>query len=997
MASKSDHIVNIVSAALSMTFLLLFLPRLWGLRGSCYKISAKWQELCQVVLGILLSIALFPYWVNVLAFNLERNVYFLVALFTSQLGTLGLSLLLLVEYQGSLNPSDLTSIYLIASILCDAVYLTMPLGVARQAGAFRIVAFRCFIYLIILVLENLTIRTAFEEASKEQSPEETHGVMSRVLFTWINPILYRGYSNVLVDADLPPLSEDIKPEFTRRDMIRTWSSRGEFMPRRKFSIASSYNSDRRETLCSLPYALIRCVKRQFLAAIMPRMFLTGFRYSQPILIQRSIRYVVANHGSAESSDGYWLLVSALAIYTGLAISTSVYGNCINRLELATKSALVGLIHHHTMQLPSVFYDNGEATTLMSTDADGLADIGTMVHETWAQVLEVIIGIVLLAREVGWIWPLLLFLIYLCSHMSRFVAKHLRPRQIAWNNATQSRMAATASMLSSIKAVKMLGFQYVLTNYDGELRVQELQAASKLRWIMVYYNASANALGIFSPAITLVIFAVVSKARGQSLNTESAFTIMAILSMVTHPANMVMTIVPRAVSAFAGFDRIQKFLLRPSLPVDHLTRSESDDNKFPRDPASSHLTRPGSAIHMQQVRLGGQDVVLDDINIDVASGSFCIISGTTGSGKSTLLRAILGEVMPSSGSVSLLTQRIAYCSQRPWLPSGSIKQTICGPTTMYDALSLDDESWYHKVIKACCLTHDFDSLPDGDLSEIGSRGLNLSGGQRQRVTLARAVFARCDIILLDDTFSGLDGETEQNVFDNVLGPNGLLRQLNTSVVLVSNSSQYFESADHVVVLGDNRIIDQGNWQNIKSKAKKIPKLSTRNHAEDGAVLAENYERLGAQVRAKDEAEMDLSRKTGDSTLYGYYFGFVRFGNLSMLVATAISYLFFIIVPQYWLELWTDSSGKGTTFYILGFMFLSIMSWVSTSIQAWILLIRIAPQSGSRIHQHLLKIITSAPLSYFSKTENGAILNRFSQDIQLIDKKLPSAVQTVLVRG
>ena len=84
----------------------------------------------------------------------------------------------------------------------------------------------------------------------------------------------------------------------------------------------------------------------------------------------------------------------------------------------------------------------------------------------------------------------------CSHMSRFVAKHLQPRQKAWNNATQNRIAAIAAMLSAMKVVKMLGFQHNLTHRIRELRNKELWAASKLRWVMVYYNASglSQALG-----------------------------------------------------------------------------------------------------------------------------------------------------------------------------------------------------------------------------------------------------------------------------------------------------------------------------------------------------------------------------------------------------------------------------------------------------------------------------------------------------------------------
>ncbi len=79
--------------------------------------------------------------------------------------------------------------------------------------------------------------------------------------------------------------------------------------------------------------------------------------------------------------------------------------------MLTKSALVGLIHDQTIHLPSVVHDTSAAVSLMSTDARGLDEIPEMFHETWAQILEVVIGIVLLSREVGWIWPLPLILIF----------------------------------------------------------------------------------------------------------------------------------------------------------------------------------------------------------------------------------------------------------------------------------------------------------------------------------------------------------------------------------------------------------------------------------------------------------------------------------------------------------------------------------------------------------------------------------------------------------
>lgn len=246
----------------------------------------------------------------------------------------------------------------------------------------------------------------------------------------------------------------------------------------------------------------------------------------------------------------------------------------------------------------------------------------------------------------------------------------------------------------------------------------------LTMIIVDLN-TANALGIFSPAITLVISALISVARGGKLDTETAFTTIAILSMVTHPANMVMTIVPRAVAAFAGFERIQTFLLQPSLQETRQILSENTRNEVLWDQSSP-------AIQIHDLGIGREQGFLHNINIEIAAGSFAIISGPTGSGKSTLLRAILREVTPVRGSIALLTRNISYCAQRPWLPNGTIKEAICGTTDIYRDTEQYHERWYHEIIEMCCLAHDFETLPYGDQTQIGSKGLNLSGGQRQRV-------------------------------------------------------------------------------------------------------------------------------------------------------------------------------------------------------------------------------------------------------------------------
>jgi ATP-binding cassette, subfamily C (CFTR/MRP), member 1 len=133
-----------------------------------------------------------------------------------------------------------------------------------------------------------------------------------------------------------------------------------------------------------------------------------------------------------------------------------------------------------------------------------------------------------------------------------------------------------------------------------------------------------------------------------------------------------------------------------------------------------------------------------------------IVGSISSGKTTLLKGLLGELPTSSGFVYVGSPRTAFVQQNPWIQHKSLRNNILGA-------SVFDKKWYDAVVRACALEGDIAELPQGDLTVVGSAGHSLSGGQRHRLALARAVYSQCRILLLDDTFSGLDPGTEEAVF------------------------------------------------------------------------------------------------------------------------------------------------------------------------------------------------------------------------------------------
>ena len=133
----------------------------------------------------------------------------------------------------------------------------------------------------------------------------------------------------------------------------------------------------------------------------------------------------------------------------------------------------------------------------------------------------------------------------------------------------------------------------------------------------------------------------------------------------------------------------------------------------------------------------------------------------------------------NGTVQCSFLEVGFCDQTPWHMNGTIQESIIGVMAL-------DQTWYRTVICACALEDDLCQLSLGDQTPIGSQGISLSGGQSQRIALARAIYARKDLVILDDVLSGLDADTENRVFHNLLGNNGLLRKHNTTVLIASSA-------------------------------------------------------------------------------------------------------------------------------------------------------------------------------------------------------------------
>ena len=231
--------------------------------------------------------------------------------------------------------------------------------------------------------------------------------------------------------------------------------------------------------------------------------------------------------------------------------------------------------------------------------------------------------------------------------------------------------------------------------------------------------------------------------------DKAFTSLSLITLLSGSLASFIGYLPTFTASSGCFNRIQKFLSSPR-PIDPRIilddalrhRDEHVPGEYMSETAvgvelmtipheargNASESTPRMCFEVDNGYFGTKELgtsILRDINLRIPHGSFIIITGTVGCGKSTLLKALLGEISCSAGSIRSTAGKIAYCDQESWLCNISIRRNIIGESDFHSR-------WYSKVVQACALNQDFESLAEGDSSVVGSDGLTLSGGQRQRI-------------------------------------------------------------------------------------------------------------------------------------------------------------------------------------------------------------------------------------------------------------------------
>lgn len=556
----------------------------------------------------------------------------------------------------------------------------------------------------------------------------------------------------------------------------------------------------------------------------------------------------ANGQSSITKENAYLLAGGIVLCSIIPVLTfHPFIFYIFQVGTKIRLALAGLIYRKCLQLSkSASNDSlrGRAINILSNDL-GRFDVALcFLHDVWKGPTESLLIGYLMYREIGISAVIGVAFMLSFIPLQAWAAKKAAYYRQKTAERTDLRVKLMNEIVQGIQVIKMYAWERSFAKVIADVRLKEVKAIRGTSYI----HAALSCTSMISPLS--VFLALVSYVYlGDALTAKRVYTVSSYFNMLNesmvHFWPLSITFIAEAcVSA----RRCKEFLLdgdQAEAPLNLETKrkkkskknSYHDNNKRKACPENTNCIeksnlkyvrtlnseatsksislRDTSATWENNTASGYRNHAVEMLNAEIKDKTLAAIVGPVGSGKSTFLNVLLGEVAIDSGEV-LVNGKVSYCSQEPWVFEGTIRDNV---------VFVEDfnERRYKRVLKVCALERDLELLPRGDLTMIGERGVSLSGGQKARINLARAIYRKADIYLLDDPLSAVDTHVGKHIFERCI--NDFLS--NKIRVLVTHQLQYLFDVKHLILMGSGSIVAQGSYQQLQ-KSKQFQFLAQTHH-------------------------------------------------------------------------------------------------------------------------------------------------------------------------
>ncbi|KAK6608393.1 ATP-dependent bile acid permease 3 [Botrytis cinerea] len=566
--------------------------------------------------------------------------------------------------------------------------------------------------------------------------------------------------------------------------------------------------------------------------------------------------------------------------------------------------------------------------LIGVDTGRICDCARQTFEIVQAPGRIIISVAFLVTLLSWQGILLGFcFIIITFPVTRRYAKKFTASQGILMQTRDKKAAIIGEALQGFRQIKFSALEDRWERSIMAMRDIELTAT----WDVMMSRIMLIACWILNPLMTAAIALGVHSYIYQQLTPAQAFTAIGVFLQLDHCMQCLPNIITQMIAANVSLQRVESFLNSPELgnilssPMELLEPADSDLPVIVFE--NARISWPADTEYVDNE---SDRFILRDVNISFPVNKLTIICGKTGSGKSLLLNSMLGEAELISGKIRvperpfdcydqhankdnwIVPHSVAFVAQIPWIENCTVRENVLF------GLPLDLDR-YEEVIEACALTKDLQLLSDGHETEIGTGGINLSGGQRWRLTLARALYSRAGIVLLDDIFSAVDVHVGQFILNNALV--GKLSAGRTIILATHHLSLCKSHVKSIVELEDGIVKQFSSVQELEEYlGASVESLDDTDETliavEDDLKEDTIVDTSGCNSPMMKKTDplkfvMDEFRKQGNigSSVYSKWLkscGGWTIGIIFLLIYTLTT--LFNLGRTYWLRFWTSTDGE-----------------------------------------------------------------------------------------
>ncbi|KAK7245644.1 hypothetical protein RIF29_40492 [Crotalaria pallida] len=828
------------------------------------------------------------------------------------------------------------------------------------------------------IRNDLGIDAAYDELPGGEMicPERHANILSRIFFSWMNPIMQLGYKKPLTEKDIWKLDKWDRTETLINNFQRCWAE---------------------ESRKSKPWLL-----RALNASLGGRFWFGGFfkigndisQFLGPLILNQLLQ-------SMQNGDPAWIgYIYAFSIFVGVVFGVLCEGQYfqnVMRVGYRLRSTLVAAVFRKSLRLTHEAkkqFASGKITNLMTTDAEALQQICQSLHTLWSAPFRIIVALVLLYQQLGVASLLGALMLVLMFPLQTFIISRMQKFSKEGLQRTDKRIGLMNEVLAAMDTVKCYAWESSFQSKVQNVRDDELSWFRKALLLGACNGFILNSIPVVVTVISFGVFTLL----GGDLTPARAFTSLSLFAVLRFPLFMLPNIITQVVNANVSLKRLEELLLAEERIL------------LPNPPLEPELPAISIKNGYFSWDAKAESATLSNINLDIPVGSLVAVVGSTGEGKTSLVSAMLGELPPVADSAVVMRGTVAYVPQVSWIFNATVRDNVLFGSGF-------DPIRYGRSIDVTELKHDLELLPGGDLTEIGERGVNISGGQKQRVSMARAVYSNSDVYIFDDPLSALDAHVARQVFDKCI--KGELR--GKTRVLVTNQLHFLSQVDRIVLVHEGTVKEEGTFEELSNQGPLFQKLM------ENAGKMEEYEEENVDIETTDQksssktvangaltdhAKSESKPKQGKSVLIkqeeretgvvslnvlrryknalgGFWVVFVLFACYVLTEVLRVS-------SSTWLSHWTDQSasvGYNPGFYNLIYAALSFGQVMVTLTNSYWLIIS-SLRAAKRLHEAMLHSILRAPMVFFHTNPLGRIINRFAKDLGDIDRNVAPFVNMFL---